>query len=118
VDILPAAPLVPMKILKRMFLAFALALSLAVPTLFEPVWHFAAPFLVFLNLPGMLCGFVNGGRFFPPEGHPGQSAVHFTLMVLTQSVLWFLVICLVCFVRARTRKQKADDATPPDSTRR
>jgi hypothetical protein len=108
-----------MKILKRMLLAFALALSLAVPTLFEPVWNgFTAPFLVFLNLPGILCGFVNGGRFFPPEGHPGQSPIHFALMLLAQSVVWFLVICLVCFVRANTQKQKADDATPPDLTLR
>ena len=112
-----AEPTVPMKILNRMLLAFTLALSLAFPTLFEPVWHFTAPFLVLLNLPGMLLGFVNGGRFFPPEGHPGQSPIHFTLMILTQTVLWFLVISLVCFVRARTRKQKQDHATPPDSTR-
>ncbi len=104
-----------MKILKRFLLAFTVASGLAFLTLFEPVWEFAAPFLVFLNLPGMLCGFVNGGRFFPPEGHPGQSSLHFTLMLLTQSVLWFLVICLVCFVRASVRKEKEDHAPTPDS---
>lgn len=104
-----------MKILKRMLLAFTVALSLGLPLLFERVVDysaFTATFLVLLNLPGMLLGFVNGGRFFPPEGHPGQSPFHFTLMVLAQSVLWFLVICVACLVRARTRTQKEDHADP------
>lgn len=108
-----------MKVLKRVLLAFAVALSFGLPFLCGKVadWGFVAACLVLLNFPGMLCGFVNGGRFFPPEGHPGQSPIHFMLMILTQTALWFLVICLVCHVRARTRKQKEGIPTSPDSTR-
>lgn len=106
-----------MKIPKRVLLAFTVALSLGLPLLFEQIVHsgYTAAVLVLLNLPGMLLGFVNGGRFFPPEGHPGQSPVHFVLMVLAQTVLWFLVICLVCFVRGRRRRQKGNHGAPPDS---
>lgn len=87
-----------MKTHKRLLLAFTLASSLALSTLFEQVWRFAAPLLVLLNLPGMLLGLVNG-RFFPPEGHPGQSWRHFVAMILAQAVLWFVVICVICAVR-------------------
>jgi hypothetical protein len=80
-----------MKLFKRVLFALTVALTFGLPLLFEHVadWGFAVPFLVLLNLPGMLFGFVNGGRFFPPEGHPGQSPIHFTLMILGQSVLVF-----------------------------
>jgi hypothetical protein len=90
--------------LKHIVLACAIALSLALPLCLEPreEWGSVVGIISLLNLPGMFIGVV-GGRFFPPEGYIGQSPIHFGLMVIVQSVIWYLVISSVSLL-TRTKK--------------
>jgi disulfide bond formation protein DsbB len=93
---------------KRWLLAFTLALILGLPMCFEQTWYLGGPtatVLVFLNLPGMLLGLAWGGRYFPPEGIIGQSPIRFALMILVQSVFWYLIISLFAFLARRFRSR-------------
>lgn len=91
---------------KRAILAFTLAAILAIPTLFEQTWKsgaFTAITLTILNVPGILVAVM--GRFFPPEGFPGQSPLRSILMILVQSVCWYAVFSLLSSA-ARRRDSK------------
>lgn len=78
---------------RRASFCFIFAIGLALPALFEQTWKsgFAAIAVTILNFPGILLT----GRFFPPEGFPGQSPMHAALMILIQAALWFSVFSLV-----------------------
>jgi hypothetical protein len=97
--------------LKRIFVASALATVLAIPALSEEAWHIHewAPLAILLaNFPGILCGFLCGGRFFPPEGYIGQSASRAILMVLVQALLWYLILCVLRIATGVRRKSSSD----------
>ena len=85
-------------------LATAIALILAIPTQFETLWQLGGGYISIamsvLNLPGILCMFPFGGRFFPPEGYPGQSVIRSLAMLAVQILLWYFVLW---FRTARTR---------------
>lgn len=91
---------------KRGIVALVVALVLAMPAWFEQAWvsGFAAPFIILLNLPGILLGLAAGGRFFPPEGIIGQSPIRFVFMVIVQSVIWYLLISLIQLLTRRARR--------------
>jgi threonine/homoserine/homoserine lactone efflux protein len=91
---------------KRLGLAVFIAAGLALPTLFEQPWHntFAAISMTVVNSPGILLT----GRFFPPEGFPGQSPLHAVVMVVVQSVCWFLVLYAFAWM-SRRRSSKIMD---------
>jgi hypothetical protein len=84
---------------KRAVFAFFIAAILAVPTLFEHPWGntFAAIAMTIVNFPGILLT----GRFFPPEGFPGQSPLHSILMISVQAVCWYLVLSFFFWVTRR-----------------
>jgi hypothetical protein len=86
---------------RRGSFCFIFAVALAIPALFEQTWKsgFAAIAVTILNFPGILLT----GRFFPPEGFPGQSPLHATLMIALQCVWWYLVISLLRFLSIRRR---------------
>jgi len=90
-----------MNAIHRNRVAFALFIAaiLALPTLFEPPWHntFLAIAMTIVNFPGILLT----GRFFPPEGYPGQSPLHSALMFGVQGICWYLVLYLIVWVRRR-----------------
>lgn len=86
---------------KRAPLALGLAGMLALPTFFKETWEggaFLSIALTMANLPGIL--FPIMGRFFPPEGFPGQSLSHAALMILVQSASWYAALS---FLAARHR---------------
>ena len=78
-------------------LAALMAIVCGVPALLEAgAYHLGAiPFLI--NMPGILLAVPH----IPPEGYPGQSPLHATLMLLAQTAVWFTILTVIAFIRAR-----------------
>jgi hypothetical protein len=96
--------------LVRVVLAFSVALVFAIPTLFESIWEvgWTSIAAILLNLPGILCGVLFGGRFFPPEGYIEQSVPRWILMLLVQAVVWYFILWFFRFVIAHSKKPHSD----------
>lgn len=94
--------------LRRLVIAFTIAVLVGLPLLLPERWLLrngdVATLFILSNLPGALCGFLFGGRFFPPEGHVGQSPVHWGLSVMAQTIIWFLILSFFHFVAACFKK--------------
>ena len=100
--------------LTRLAFALAMALVLAIPTQFETLWQqnsFTSIAMSVLNLPGIICMFPLGGRFFPPEGYPGLSISRSLAMLTVQTALWYFVFA---WLRSAHRRRKNHDF--PDAT--
>jgi hypothetical protein len=91
---------------KRVVLAVALAGLFGAPTLLEQTWRipFAPIVVTVLNFPGIFCGLLFGGRFFPPEGYIGQSASRWLLMIAVQTVVWYVVLWLISLAGCATEE--------------
>lgn len=97
--------------LRRLVVAFTIAVLIGLPLLLPERWLLSSGYftlVILSNLPGALCGFLFGGRFFPPEGHVGQSPVHWGLSVIAQTIIWFLILSCFHFVAARFKKADSD----------
>ena len=77
---------------RRAALAVSTAVVLALPALCSFAWknNVVAFAIIVANLPGILLV----GKHYPPEGFPGESPLHFVLMLVVQVVLWYLLYSL------------------------
>ncbi len=94
----------------RIIVAVITALVLALPALVTAPWviNNVSGLITLWNLPGSLCGFLFGGRFFPPEGYIGQSPARWMLMLVVQTFVWFVILSCLHFIAARFRKAGSD----------
>src|SRR5215510_1450209 len=102
----------------RIVIGFIIALVLALPALLLMPWLVdegvgdgiltAAAIVNLLNLPGSLFGLRFGGRFFPPEGFIGQSPARWMLMVIVQTLVWFLILSCLHLITACFKKVDSD----------
>jgi hypothetical protein len=95
-------------------LAIAIALALAIPTQFGTLWQqddYISIAMGALNFPGIICMFPFGGRFFPPEGYPGESISRSLAMLAVQILVWYSVFSW--FRAAQTRRK---NRTFPNAT--
>jgi hypothetical protein len=79
----------------RLIVALIITAILGGPALFEAPWRFAGLLVFALNLPGVLLAIPH----VPPEGYPGQSVVHASLLLVTQAVVWFTLLTVVTLFR-------------------
>jgi hypothetical protein len=100
--------------MSHLALAIAVALALAIPTQFGTLWQlddYISIAMGALNFPGIICMFSFGGRFFPPEGYPGESISRSLAMLAVQILLWYFAFSW--FRAAQTRRK---DRTLPNAT--
>lgn len=90
----------------RLITAVGIALLFGIPALFAAPWRSAGLLMFLLNLPGVLLAVPH----LPPEGYPGQSALHAILLLIVQVVVWFIMLTVLSAIRRRASDPRARKA--------